>query len=281
MPIDIDALNIETVKQLNEDSPKIKLRYCQGERGWASDIGDGLAIIDNIPAMTTRIGLLDVVRVIDDHGDPAAGEVVWRAYDGTSWVNYPYESDEQASAWYKSLREAVTKYGMFTEGCVPGIAAVEHGKDVVLRDILHTEGVDLRDVKINTAIRGNEHASDKRAIYTQGIGPDNQHHGSYDVVHHGFKTVDEVLAMVREIPIPDDGFLNSPDPTQPGRENRCPPAVGFDESDPVVCGNACRIPSGKYVLLRGGLNADVTDTHEAELEEIEAWIREKFDEPRG
>lgn len=280
MPIDIDALNIETVRQLNENAPKIKLRYCRGERGWASDIGDGLAIIDNIPAMTQRIGILDVVRVIDDHGDPAAGEVVWRAYDGTSWVNYPCESDDQARAWYKSFREAVTKYGMCVEGCVPGIAAVEHGKDVVIRDILHTEGVDLREVSINTAIR-SEHADGKRLIYTQGIGPDNQYHGSYDVVHHGYKTVDEVLAMVRDIPVPAEEVLNSPDPTQPGRENRCPPAVGFDETEPVVCGNACRIANGKYVLLPGGPNADVTDTHEAELEEIEAWVREKFDEPRG
>ena len=230
--------------------------------------------------MTQRIGIWDVVRVIDDNGDPAAGDVVWRAYDATSWVNYPCENDDQARAWYKSLREAATKYGLCAEGMVPGIAAVEHGKDVDLRDILHTEGVDLRDVKIHTAIR-TERGDDERAIYTQGIGPDNQYNGSYDVVHHGYKTLDEALAMVRDIPVPDEGALNSPDPAQPGREDRCPPAVGFDESEPVVCGNVCRIPSGKYVLLRGGVGADVTDTREVELEEIEAWVREKFDEPRG
>jgi hypothetical protein len=279
MPIDIDSLNIETVKQLNEDSPKIKLRYCRGERGWASDIGDGLAIIDNIPAMTQRIGIWDVVRVIDDNGDPAAGEVVWRAYDATSWVNYPCETEDQARAWYKSLREAVTKYGLCVEGMVPGIAAVEHGKDVVLREILHAEGVDLREVRINTGIR-TEHKDENRAVYTQGIGPSGEYHGSYDVVHHGYKTVDEVLAMVRAIPVPSAEEMDSPDPAQPGHDKRCPPAVGFDESEPVVCGNACRISTGKYVLLRGGVGADVTDTHEVELEQIETWVREKFDEQR-
>lgn len=119
-----------------------------------------------------------------------------------------------------------------------------------------------------------------RRIYTQGltfqtdkdVSAEYQryiHSGSFEVKDRGMMDADQVMSIVRFLPVPVKSD---------SRPHVCPPCVGF--SEPGVCGNVCRIENGKYVILPGGTDLlDAMESREACIEEVEAWVRwSKFKE---
>jgi hypothetical protein len=264
--LDIGNLNIEKVQALIEVSPKMKLKYVDGEAGWAYDIGHGLAIIGNVPAFADHIGILDVVNVVEDStGRPTAGPVVWMAYGATSGVEYP-KSD--AKTWYRSFRQATEALGMRAEGMIEGLAIVCHGENINLRQVLKDARVRLSGVGITTCIRRRPGEPDEGGVpvYTQGLTFDLQADGSYDVVELGKTTEARMLEIARALPV------------TPADPDACPPAVGFSEPPPSKCGNVCRTEDGTYFILPGGSGEDAFETRKATLPEVETWIHEKFEQ---
>ena len=120
-PVTEEDYSIEALTRLTKTLPAFKLSYCRGENGWASDLGDGRAIIDNIP-FHGPLRYLDVVEMDWCHRPvPKAGKIIWRAYGCKALVQYPKGDAEQ---WYANLRQLCAKHGWACEGAVAGFCVI-------------------------------------------------------------------------------------------------------------------------------------------------------------
>lgn len=144
-----DDYSIETLKERQQHLPQFKIRYAERERGWASDLGAGRAIIDNIP-FGGRLRYLDVVEVEGAEGDdiPIAGKIVWRAYAGKAFVRYPKEDAER---WYQDLRRACKEQGWAIESATAGWCVVCHHADAELGEVFAAAGLDVTKLEIEQA----------------------------------------------------------------------------------------------------------------------------------
>ncbi|MBW2673559.1 MAG: hypothetical protein JRD89_09125 [Deltaproteobacteria bacterium] len=122
-----------------------KLRYGAREQGWAHDIGNGHAIIGNIP-FTHERNYLDVVEyVMVLHGGiPSAGKRVARAYAHKTEISYPCRQD--AAVWYAQLRDACQEEGWAIEGAYDGLCYVCHHAHPPLLQVLAQAGIDVRQL---------------------------------------------------------------------------------------------------------------------------------------
>jgi hypothetical protein len=112
--------------QRSEQEP-VRVRYDHEETGWATPIGDGLAVIDNIP-LTDRCNLRDIVSLegADEDGLPWVGRVLYRRYRDKSALYY-YGPRE-----FQTLSSALRALGCEAEGArapvdfTPGVLLVAH-----------------------------------------------------------------------------------------------------------------------------------------------------------
>ena len=132
--------SIEALQELQRAQlPKFKIRYGPHERGWATDLGGAIAIIDNIP-FSGPLHYLDVVKVVIQKGKiPTAGKVVWRAYPCRAALRYP---NNETKRRYAELHEAFTSKRWAVEGCVAGLCMVCFPAGVDLADELRTTGLE-------------------------------------------------------------------------------------------------------------------------------------------
>jgi len=93
-----------------------------------------------------------------------------------------------------------------------------------------------------------------RDCWTQGMTPDLQSNGSFEVVEMPGLTLAEAERIVQAMPVC---------PTVAERENYCPPAFGVEGS-----GNVCRIENGDYYLW--------PDSARGEVYFALAWLRSIF-----
>lgn len=137
--------------QYYDASKHIKLVYEKGEVGWAVDLGEGLARIDNVPGgAALRYG--DIVEVEHKEGRLWAGRVVVREYTHMTGFNYSPETQEVYSVLARAIRDA----GAIPEGMVPGVCKVNHKEDFALEDAVAgvlggAEGVRVFGVKVDDA----------------------------------------------------------------------------------------------------------------------------------
>ena len=130
-----------------KDPDFMKIRYGDGETGWAIKLADGNAIIVNTP-LEPRLCYRDVVEVIGPCGDrwPRAGRVLWRYYAKKTGVIYPVgDSNAETLETYRKICDACTPHGLHVEGHTAGICGVSHHKNTDLAAILAgIEGLELR-----------------------------------------------------------------------------------------------------------------------------------------
>ncbi len=135
-----------------EKPPYIKIRYSDGETGWAIDLDDKHAVISNTP-LEPRLCLMDVVEK-----DPpsyegtclTAGKVVWRYYAKKTGVRYPAPDGETAEANWLKIRVAVREAGLGCEGIVAGSCGVSHHDDTDLAAVLSEGGLDMSTITLRT-----------------------------------------------------------------------------------------------------------------------------------
>ena len=148
--------SVKQLRQMQTTLPELKIQYGHGERGWATDIGGGFAIIDNIP-YRGPLHYLDVVEVQDDSDGrevPVAGRVVWRAYQLKSTIRYPHNEPDR---WYRAIRGACKAEGWAIEGAYAGICMVCHHPDPELQAVLTEAGLDIEKLTISSN-QEQEHA---------------------------------------------------------------------------------------------------------------------------
>lgn len=101
----------------------VKIRYVQGERGWAIPNNDGTFTIDNLPFCGGLVQYKDVVS-LRDSSNPCEVPFVARVEARTfhAWSEVSYAPPTQAR--YTALRKAVEAKGGHTEGSVPGVMII-------------------------------------------------------------------------------------------------------------------------------------------------------------
>jgi len=104
------------------DEP-VKIRYHQGELGWALPHEDGTLTLDNLPFDGGLLNLQDVVRLqMPESRDelPFVRRVEARVFHAWSVIRYTPPTQSR----YTALRKAVEASGGRTEGSFPGALVV-------------------------------------------------------------------------------------------------------------------------------------------------------------
>lgn len=116
----------------------IKIRYAQGERGWAVDLGDGKAEIANLPLADLNFG--DTVTLTrDEDGMRLADKVLARKWEKKSALRYLAPFRET----FAKIQEALqVKRGWPVEGGIPGLCMVCHPANADLAAVLLAAGVE-------------------------------------------------------------------------------------------------------------------------------------------
>jgi hypothetical protein len=99
--------------------PPVKIRYTQGERGWALPNDDGTFTVDNLPFCGGAVQYKDVVRTRESNNPmeiPFVARIEARTFHAWSEVDYT----PATQARYTALRKAVEAKSGHTEGSVPG-----------------------------------------------------------------------------------------------------------------------------------------------------------------
>lgn len=108
----------------------IKVNVIEGgqkEHLWAKLREDGLAVIQNVPFLSTTVSYKDVVRFCPDHGTVI--EVVESTFKNAS-IAYQGEKEE-----YLALRESLSKSGVEIEGMVAGLCSAAFPKHLTLEEV--------------------------------------------------------------------------------------------------------------------------------------------------
>lgn len=111
------------------------------------------------------------------------------------------------------------------------------------------------------------------SVYTQGVDDAWMHDGSYEVKQRGEMTLEQFMAGVRLLPMPQRSFPHQWAISGHRIGLPCPPCIGFNESP--VCGNVSRSDGGTYFLLVGGYNHDL-ESRSATIDEIEVWAKARY-----
>lgn len=127
----------------------IRIRFGEGETGWAYRLPGDRAVIMNTP-LEERLAFMDVVVCDseDGRGRKQAGEVVWRAYACKTGVLYDPPTQERFGA----IKEAFLKHRLIMEGWMAGRGCVDHHEGTDLAAILAeaglSEGVELQAMSV-------------------------------------------------------------------------------------------------------------------------------------
>jgi hypothetical protein len=111
----------------DDASQPIRVRYDHQETGWAIPVGDGLAIIENIP-VTHRCNLGDVVRLqLTDGLAPAwVDEVVYRRYAAKTILYYHELQELQLLCGLLKLLGCESEGALRPVDFTPGVLMVAH-----------------------------------------------------------------------------------------------------------------------------------------------------------
>jgi hypothetical protein len=123
----------------------IRLSYCEGETGWAEDLGDGRVKIANCPLIADlRVG--DICSTYEDgeyEGWLKVGEILEREYPHTACIRYPEDK-----YWYL-IRGATLAMDWRSEGGIaakdgkPGFCMVNYkGEEDALPNLLKKLHID-------------------------------------------------------------------------------------------------------------------------------------------
>jgi len=128
----------------------IKLMFGEGESGWAIDLEDGTAEINNVP-LEGRLNLGDVVKIekVDsiDHRGPVsfrkAGELVRRKY--AFKTGFEYEADKEVA---QKIADAARALGWHAEGMVLGMMMLARPAGSTMDELkAKIGGIELRNIQ--------------------------------------------------------------------------------------------------------------------------------------
>ena len=111
---------VEKLKRPQKEMP-FSLRYSDGETGWAYSLGDGLAVIANIP-MAENLNIDDLVEMTTDGDLPRIKRVLQRTFNRKTILRYPAPHQENFSKLVKYLHAR----GCKVEGMYNGVCVVAH-----------------------------------------------------------------------------------------------------------------------------------------------------------
>lgn len=115
-----------------------KVRYRLGEYGWVKVLGDGRAVILNVPVAEDLLPFDVVTLKPADDGGLEVGRVVWRAFDKKTSIKYPTPHRDN----FERIAEALREEGFVVEGLTRGHLGVAHQEKVDLKAILQDANVD-------------------------------------------------------------------------------------------------------------------------------------------
>ena len=118
-----------------------RLRYGEGETGWAKWLGDGKARIANLP-ISGLLNIDDVVEVVEREDRLEIARVVSSVFACRTTVAYPEPFERN----YWTLRGALEALDCKVEGMVEGLAVVAHQESVNPVAVLKKLGLKLRVV---------------------------------------------------------------------------------------------------------------------------------------
>jgi len=150
---DNDSYDLDDLYKLKEDLPNIKIRYAKNETGWAVALGDGRAIINNIP-YAPSLRFMDVVELEPAcPPDPfqSVGKVIWRGFAKLTLIRYPAPSEDVADSYWGRIRAACKAAGLAVEGYTPGWCAVNHHADTDLKQILQDADIDIDQLEFRSS----------------------------------------------------------------------------------------------------------------------------------
>jgi len=101
----------------------IRVRFADGESGWAEDLGDDTCKIANIP-VSHGYNIDDVVECCKGVEKAALGKVLKRGFECKTGIRY---SEPHADNFVK-LHHLIQEAGGKVEGLLPGLALVAHNK---------------------------------------------------------------------------------------------------------------------------------------------------------
>lgn len=111
-----------SIERLRQDwplLPNIRVRYSEGESGWAKDVGGGRVVIANTP-IEERLHFMDVVEIDENK---RCGAVVWRAYEHKVAIRYgQLASRAQPYVTWRRICEALSEVRLSAESYVEGMA---------------------------------------------------------------------------------------------------------------------------------------------------------------
>jgi len=128
-------------------SKAIKLHYHPGETGYATQIGEQLAIIDNVPfdRGPGDPNYMDIVQF-----DPATGDVktiIHNRYPAHAIIRYPKETDFPLLVRVFVAAGCAPEGGAGPEGDLPGFMVVAAPKGVDPKMIAQGLGIDQHEEK--------------------------------------------------------------------------------------------------------------------------------------
>jgi len=173
-PYDLATIRTLTIGEGRDNSKLFKLRYENGERGWAYRLPNEdnallqRAVITNLPA-ADRLCFLDVVEIDRDKHGEIAGKVLWRGFACKTEVTYQGD-DAGAQAAYDAIGAACRAEGMETEGMVEGLAMVTHHEGSDVRAILEAAKVSFDEITPLEVIAPDWAASNSPRVQRSGTG---------------------------------------------------------------------------------------------------------------
>lgn len=142
--------DVEKLRGLWEELPDIRVRFSGDETGWGKDLGNGRAVIANIP-LADGLCFMDVVELNKRPGESAyIKRVVWRAYEKKTGITYPTSGKPEIdnARWGKIYR-AFSAVGCEAESYAEGMIAVCHHESTDLLGVLKDAGIDTTFFKLH------------------------------------------------------------------------------------------------------------------------------------
>lgn len=131
---------------MSDEKEYEKIRYDDGESGWAEDLGNGQYKIANVP-LCESLHFGDIVE-FPDGADRFSGNYKIVKKGLSEKVGIRYESREKYSEMVDRCNLPEFKENVCLEGMVPGMAILCHSSEVNIEDLFKgIEGLAFDDCK--------------------------------------------------------------------------------------------------------------------------------------
>lgn len=137
------ALSAIMALHKSDDTPYFKMRYAEGETGWAFWLPDGKAAICNVP-MEEALSLYDIVEVEEHEDDwPTIKGIVHKFLPLYFAIRYDDDlpTQEDVLARFQLIYDVIEDAGGFCEGMVSGWIAVSAPEGFDPSEVMQKAGI--------------------------------------------------------------------------------------------------------------------------------------------